>query len=61
MAKIYDALRKAEADRQRKVGGGARGERLDWEPETPEPATPSGSVKGFDSFSLNRTGVLMHS
>ncbi|NRA06529.1 MAG: CpsD/CapB family tyrosine-protein kinase [Myxococcales bacterium] len=45
MAKIYDALRKAEADRQRKVGGGAGGERLDWEPETPEPAKPSGSVK----------------
>ena len=45
MAKIYDALRKAEAERQHKVGKRAGAERLDWEPETPEPAKPSSSVK----------------
>ena len=64
MAKIYDALRKAEADRQRKVGGGVGSERLDWEPENAEPAKPSSAARsnslrgcnghGFTFFQCNR-------
>lgn len=45
MAKIYDALRKAEAERQRKVGASSVSERLDWEPESAEAAKPAPSVK----------------
>ena len=45
MAKIYDALRKAEAERQRKVGTSSGPERLDWEPESAEAAKPASTVK----------------
>jgi capsular exopolysaccharide synthesis family protein len=39
MAKVYDALRKAEAERRRKAGQDAPAvARLDWEPEAAEPA-----------------------
>jgi len=48
MAKIYDALRKAETERQRKTGapGASQGaERLAWEPETSDAASAPGPVK----------------
>jgi len=48
MAKIYDALRKAETERQRKTGapGASEGvERLDWEPERNDASESAGPVK----------------
>ena len=48
MAKIYDALRKAETERQRKTGAAGTTdtvERLDWEPERDDVGVPPGPAK----------------
>jgi protein-tyrosine kinase len=47
MAKVYDALRRAEAERKRRVEGEAPSAvpRLDWEPERPEAEVRAGADK----------------
>jgi capsular exopolysaccharide synthesis family protein len=55
MAKVYDALRRAEAERKRKASGSDLAPsvaRLDWEPEAPvpEPARPAPPPAKSDSL-----------
>lgn len=56
MAKVYDALRRAEAERKRRTEGGDPPPvaRLDWEPETvapsPSPPTPRSHAPARESF-----------
>lgn len=59
MAKIYDALRKAETERQRKTGAAASidsVERLDWEPEREDPDARPGPAKKVSDRLVGRRG-----
>ena len=55
MAKIYDALRKAETERLRKTGGaGEDPERLGWEPERDQPDASARSEQGVNGGLVRR-------